>query len=332
MIQRRIFYVARKSFLTHGCFACHDIPGMEDAKPIGPSLTGWGPRRRLNLSFGHVVQYIQQRSAIHTGAAGPGESVELSTGAAGAPTPPANSLPLYFWEELQSQSRIGFIFQKLSEPRSFDFQDTRNKKYAARLRMPQFPLSPAQREAVMTFVLGLVSDPPTEQFAYQPDERTEALINGNEVLSKFQCRGCHLLEPETWQLAFPADTYGEQSRQTTYPFVSPPSDEAKLAAARPTDRRDLRTALIRGMPAIGIDGRAVIFDDEEFPLSEEEDEQFDLDRLMYGFDLWLPSVLDGWPYQLGEGSLVIASRQIAAAATILWWDIGEVLASARGRA
>ena len=31
---------------------------------------------------------------------------------------------------------------------------------------------------------------------------------------------------------------------------------------------------------------------------------------MYGFDLWLPSVLDGWPYQLGEGSLVIASRQI----------------------
>ena len=65
-----------------------------------------------------------------------------------------------------------------------------------------------------------------------------------------------------------------QSRQMTYPFVSPPSDEAKLAAARPTGpARDLRTALIRGMPAIGIDGRAVIFDDEEFPLSEEEDER-----------------------------------------------------------
>ena len=139
------------------------------------------------------------------------------------PRQPANSLPLYFWDELQSQSRIGFIFQKLSEPRSFDFQDTRNKKYTARLQMPQFPLSPAQREAVITFVLGLVSDPPTEKFAYPPDERTEALLDGNEVLSKFQCRGCHLVEPESWQLAFPADTYGEQLRQTTYPFVSPPS-------------------------------------------------------------------------------------------------------------
>jgi cytochrome c551/c552 len=310
MIQRRIFYVARKSFLTHGCFACHDIPGIEDAKPIGPSLTGWGRKDTAQLMFGRVVQYVERRGAIQTGAAGLGESVEPAAGAAGTAAPPADSMPLYFWEELQSQSRIGFIFQKLSEPRSFDFQDTQNKKYTARLRMPQFPLSPAQREAVMTFVLGLVSDPPTERFAYQPDERTEALINGNEVLSKFQCRGCHLLEPETWQLAFPADTYGEQPRQTTYPFVSPPSDEANLAAARRTDRRDLRTAMIRGMPAIGIDGRAAIFDDEEFPLEEEGDEQFEPDRLMYAFDLWLPSVLDGQPYQVGEGSLVIASRQI----------------------
>ena len=60
------------------------------------------------------------------------------------------------------------------------------------------------------------------------------------------------------------------------------------------------------MPALGNDGRAAMFDDEEFPLEEEEDEPFDPERLMYGFDLWLPSVLDGWPYQVGEGSLVIA--------------------------
>ena len=45
-------------------------------------------------------------------------------------------------------------------------------------------------------------------------------------------------------------------------------------------------------------------------LEDEDDAQFDPDRLRYGFDLWLPSVLDGWPYQVGEGSLVIPSRQI----------------------
>ena len=124
MIQRRIFYVARKSFLTHGCFACHDIPGMEDAKPIGPSLSWIGRGETAQLAFGHVVQYIEQAQCDPNGSGRAGRVREFSTGAAGPPTPPANSLPLYFWEELQSQSRIGFIFQKLSEPRSFDFQDT----------------------------------------------------------------------------------------------------------------------------------------------------------------------------------------------------------------
>jgi hypothetical protein len=219
-------------------------------------------------------------------------------------------LPPYFRDELQSQSRIGFIFQKLSEPRSYDFQETQNKKYTARLQMPQFPLDPVQREAVITFVLGLVSDPPTEQFAYVPGERTRALLDGKEVLSKYNCRGCHLVEAESWQLAFPADAFGQQLQQPTFPFVAQPVDESELITSRQTDRRDLRSAIVRGMPAVGGDGRAAIFDDEEFPLEEEEDEKFPLEKLQYAFDLRQPAALDGWPYQVGERSLLIASRRI----------------------
>lgn len=286
LVRKRTFYVARKSLLAHGCFACHEIPGLEEAKPIGPSLTGWGRKNTAELAFGHVAQYVRQTA------------------------PPADTLPPYFREQLQSHSRIGFIFQKLTEPRSFDFQETHNKKYTARLRMPQFPLNAAEREAVMTVILGLVSDPPTEAFAYQPDTRTAALIRGREVLSKYQCLGCHVLEPETWQVALPPDSYGAQPAQTTYPFVHAPVDEATLAAARQTDRRGLRTAVLRGMPALGHDGRAAIFDPDEFPLEEDEEAPFAPDQLLYGFDLWRPAVLDGWPYQVGEGMLVIPSTQL----------------------
>lgn len=293
MLRKRVMYVGRKSLLANGCYACHDIPGLEAAKPIGPILTGWGRKDTAELAFGQVVPYLRQRDGA--------EAAEPSA-------PPHAASDTYFLEELQSQSRVGFIYRKLSEPRSFDYQDTRNKKYTARLRMPQFPLTPAEREAVMTFVLGLVSDPPTDQFAYQPDERTQALIDGREVLDKYQCRSCHMLEPQTWRLAFPPDTFGPQARQPTFPFVLHASSGEQLAAARQTDRRDLRTAQVQGLPALGADGRVVIFDEDEFPLAEEDDAQYDFDRLLFGFDLWKPAALDGWSYQVGDGSLVVAGR------------------------
>ncbi|MHB9077877.1 MAG: hypothetical protein ACYC3X_10315 [Pirellulaceae bacterium] len=310
MLKKRVYYVARKALANNGCYACHDIPGMEDARPIGPTLTGWGRRNPQELVFGHIQRYIEQGDAVRTATAVPVDMAAVSANTSASVTQPPEPLPPYFRDELQSQSRIGFIFQKLSEPRSYDFQETQNKKYTARLQMPQFPLSPVQREAVITFVLGLVSDPPTEKFAYAPDSQTKALLDGKEVLSKYNCRGCHLVEPEAWQLAFPTDAFGQQLQQPTFPWVPRPVDEIALMASRQRDRRDLRSATVRGMPAVGSDGKAAIFDGEEFPLEEEEDEEFPFEELQYAFDLWLPAALDGWPYQVGEGSLVIASRQI----------------------
>ena len=187
MIKKRVYYVARKSLATNGCYACHDIPGMEDAKPIGPTLTGWGRKNTGELAFGHVVQYLQQLDAVRDKVSRSGGTDRRSTR---APVRPRRRwpqpLPPYFRDELKSQSRIGFIFQKLSEPRSYDFQETQNKKYTARLQMPQFPLDPAQREAVITFVLGLVSDPPTEKFAYVPDERTRGAARRQRSAQQIQ--------------------------------------------------------------------------------------------------------------------------------------------------
>ena len=49
--------------------------------------------------------------------------------------------------------------------------------------MPRFPFNEEQREQVITFVLGLVSEPPAEKFVFKPDPRRAAEIAGRQVLN-----------------------------------------------------------------------------------------------------------------------------------------------------
>ncbi len=48
-----------------GCAGCHDIPGFEDAKPIGTGLADWGRKEPSKLAFEQVVQYIAQENFVH---------------------------------------------------------------------------------------------------------------------------------------------------------------------------------------------------------------------------------------------------------------------------
>lgn len=96
-------------------------------------------------------------------------------------------MPEFYKQQLEAGNRTGFIYQKLTEPRSYDYLKTENKRYNERLRMPQFPFSVEDREDVITFVLGLVADPPANKFVYKPDARAEAMIAGRQVLDKFNC-------------------------------------------------------------------------------------------------------------------------------------------------
>ena len=46
---------AGKNLIAHyGCFACHAIPGFEDAKPIGTELTEEGSKAVHRLDFGFI--------------------------------------------------------------------------------------------------------------------------------------------------------------------------------------------------------------------------------------------------------------------------------------
>ena len=303
---QKLVYVGRKTLTKYGCFGCHDVPGFEDAKPIGTGLADWGRKEPAKLAFEHIAQYLhhKQEHAEHAN----GHENEHENGHDDHDV----DLPSdYYMHQIHGGHRQGFIYQKLAEPRSYDYHKTLNKKYNERLRMPQFPFDTGEREAVITFVLGLVSDPPTEKYVYKPSPRDEAIIAGRRVIEKYNCGGCHIMEGEKWNISYSAGHYGEQNVKPGFPFVFSQFTPAQLAESAESDRRNLLHATLTGVPAIGDDGKPVVYDDEGDPVQlSGEDATFDPTTVEYGFDLWKPTVIDGSPYQVGELSLIVPASQI----------------------
>jgi mono/diheme cytochrome c family protein len=104
------------------------------------------------------------------------------------------------------------------EPRSYDYH--RLRTWDDRLRMPQFKFArirphPGEakeafrarqekeeaeaREAVMTFVLGLVADPVSLKYVHAPAPDRLAEVKGRQVLEKYNCAGCHQVRPGVYE-------------------------------------------------------------------------------------------------------------------------------------
>jgi len=100
----------------------------------------------------------------------------------------------YFYESLLHHGRPGFIWQKLRQPRSYDYEKIETKGYTERLRMPRFPLNDEEIEAIATFVLGLVAEPPPAHYVYAPDGSAKDRVEGERLIEKYNCAGCHMFE------------------------------------------------------------------------------------------------------------------------------------------
>jgi mono/diheme cytochrome c family protein len=206
------FYVGRKSVTRYGCYACHDIPGFEYAKPIGTPINDWGRKEADRLAFDNINEYVAMFHPLK-GDAHNGNHSHEGEATVGQPTWYYNH---FFHDQLQYHTRTGFLYQKLREPRSYDYAKLTNRPWDDRLKMPQFNFSRIKPnkdesaeafavraakeeeenvEAVMTFILGLVADPISLKFLNNPppDRRNE--VAGLKVLEKFNCIGCHILKP-----------------------------------------------------------------------------------------------------------------------------------------
>jgi hypothetical protein len=154
----------------------------------------------------------------------------------------------------------------------------------------------------MTFVLGLVADPPVDKYVYKPSPRANAIIEGNKVLEKYNCQGCHILKMEQWSLSFPKEYFGEQvseeDRAKIYPFLLQHVTPDKAAATSKTDRRGLQNATLSVMPRIeAADGRPSATDPDGEPLTDED--RFDPTKISVYFDLFEPAVIGGQSFLAG---------------------------------
>jgi cytochrome c551/c552 len=321
--KQRLKYIGRKTIAKYGCFGCHDIPGFEDAKPIGTGLADWGRKDPAKLAFEHVTHHIGGHGTQRVQAGIPagvpaGFRVQEGTGNGGQGTggeegPGAHQeseeFRTFYTHALEAGNRIGFIYQKLKEPRSYDYEKTEIKRYNERLRMPQFPFSAEEREAVITFVVGLVADPPQPKYIFRAKERNAALTAGRAVLEKYNCGGCHILGLEKWQISYTPGEFGERPEPAMYPFLKTHFSPTELAAAAKPDRRnELRSTLAGLPPADRTDGYPVVQDIEGGVL--DNDSPYAQRELKLGLDLYQPAIVDGGPYLTGQQPVFAPLGQI----------------------
>ncbi|HVS36581.1 MAG TPA: hypothetical protein VMS17_13535 [Gemmataceae bacterium] len=210
-------YIGKKSISRLGCYGCHDVPGFETAKPIGTALNDWGKKDPERLAFEDAGAYAREHYNI----------VDLRYDPADRnhPNPTFRTVAgkepyeKVFYDALEHHTREGFLHQKLTEPRSFDYN--RLRAWDDRLRMPQFRFARSRprpgetseateareereeaeaREAVMTFILGLTAEPIPLKYVNTPSPDALAEAQGRKVLEKFNCIGCHQVRPGVYDI------------------------------------------------------------------------------------------------------------------------------------
>ena len=343
-VEQKMLYLGRKSIAKYGCYGCHDIPGFEDAKPIGTALADWGRKDPGKLAFEHINEFLGSHGG-HGGASDShdhGESsdshdhADSAGGAAEAGHRGSNfdeEMPEFYRHQLHSHNRTGFVYQKLRAPRSYDYHKTENKTYNERLRMPRFPFSTEDREAVITFVLGLVADAPRAKYVYQPAARERTMQEGLRVIDKYNCKGCHVLTPETWNLSFPANHYAAQpaaqASEQSFAFQRSLFSRAQVEASKQIDGQGLQQATIHGLPNLGELGWPIVSENNEGEMlglsADLMEEEFPTTAIDLFMNLWKPTLLAGHGYETGVNAVGVPADYVKSRSAASGGDLAKYL-------
>ena len=276
--RRKMVYVGRRTISRYGCYGCHDIPEFESARPIGTALQDWGRKDTSKLAYEHIHEFLHHHGDPNGGSIGDRLTRAVKEEANNPGSVPEQELfDAAMYKSVISHGRAGFLWQKLRQPRSYDYRKTETKGWDERLRMPKFPFDSEDIEAVSTFVLGLVADPPPPSFMYRPSGPAGDIIEGERLLTKYNCAGCHMLEMPSWEFGVEPDML------PAIELVGP--DKAMydhFGYIKPAQKGWTGENLPSGEPVLKATGYAQRFPDPE------EDPEFQ----MYSFVLWDPIRLE----------------------------------------
>jgi cytochrome c2 len=157
----------------YGCAGCHEIKGFEEEQRIGKELTTEGATPLERLDFALLTQdaeYGRDPLKLH----------------------PKD-------KEQEWYNHRGFFEHKLSDPKIYDTGKSQYLESKDRLRMPKPYLTEEWRTGLTTLLLGSLgaegANVPAALFYNPPDQRRQDIQNGWWVIKKYNCMGCHVLQP-----------------------------------------------------------------------------------------------------------------------------------------
>lgn len=139
----------------YGCAGCHEIPGLETEGRIGVELTYEGSKPKERLDFGRWEHKYKMEGKYKH---------------------------KYFFEtklDWPGKFGVGKVFQSDLD----------------RLKMPNFRLDDDEVNSLTTFLLGSIDSEIPDSFKYNPGERGKAIQDGWWVVKKYNCVGCHQVQP-----------------------------------------------------------------------------------------------------------------------------------------
>ncbi len=164
----------------YGCAGCHEIKGFEEEQRIGKELTTEGATPLERLDFALLTQDAEY----------------------GREPKNAEGQPLVVHEkekEKEWYNHRGFFEHKLSDPSIYDRGKSEYLESKDRLRMPKPYLTPEWRTGLTTLLLGSLgpegANVPASLFYNPQDSRRQDIQNGWWVIKKYNCMGCHVLQP-----------------------------------------------------------------------------------------------------------------------------------------
>jgi len=153
----------------YGCFGCHEIKGMEGLGKIGTELSAIGSKHVHLLDFGLLEKKILGEAGLK-----------------------------HFTENI-GKARQAWLRAKLHDPRQFD--EGKYKKPADRLKMPDFGLKEEEIESLIVLLSGLREEKLPGAYIARLTEKERFLAEGNRLIRKYNCTGCHQFDLDRLCLA-----------------------------------------------------------------------------------------------------------------------------------
>ena len=162
MNDTKLFDKGRALAEHYGCAGCHEISGLEDASRIGTDLTTEGSKPIGRFDFALLYTKAQE-----------GVLPDGQKDARGS------------WYDLK-----GFFDRKLNNPEVFD-EGKYKPNPMDRLHMPKPNIDNAQRDALVSFLLGSTESTLPPSYQYAPIDQRKYIQQGWWIVTKYNCIGCH---------------------------------------------------------------------------------------------------------------------------------------------